>query len=60
MTKFNDFLKEQLADPEVKAAYDAVIKDSGDRTAFDTGAVRDICTRARVALTYSPALPSLN
>lgn len=43
MTKFNDFLSEQLKDPEVKAAYDAVvIEDSGDRTAFDTGAVRDM------------------
>ena len=42
MTKFNDFLKEQLVDPEVKAAYDAVIKNSGDRTLFSTGSVRDI------------------
>ena len=42
MTKFNNFLKEQLKDPEVKAAYDAVIKDSGDRTLFSTGSVRDM------------------
>lgn len=42
MTKFKDFLEEQLKDPEVKAAYNAVIKDSGERTAFDTGAVRDM------------------
>lgn len=42
MTKFKDFLKEQLFDPEVKAAYDATIEDSGDRTAFGTGAVRDM------------------
>lgn len=42
MTKFNDFLKEQFDDSIVGAVYNAVIKDSGDRTAFDTGAVRDM------------------